>query len=62
MKILKTGDREFRMTLAPVEVHIFISCMNETIKQIRASEYPTRMGAEVEEIKAVIASLEAALK
>ena len=62
MKILKTGAEEYCVTLQPAEARIFINCMNETIKEIAGWEFPTRMGAKVDEIKVVIASLEAALK
>ena len=61
MKILKNGEDEYRLTLTPAEGRIFINCMNETIREL-GSEFATRMGAEVDEIKGVIASLEAALK
>jgi hypothetical protein len=62
MQIIKTGDEQFRMTISPAETHIFINCMNETVRRIPSREYQTRMGAKVDEIKAVVASLEGALK
>ena len=62
MRLLKAGDDEFRMTLAPSEVRIFIKSMEETIRQIPGGEYQTRMGAELVEIRGAIASLEAALQ
>lgn len=62
MKILKTGDDDYSMTLAPAEGRIFINCMKATFDGIGEREYPTRMGATRAQIEQVIASLEAALK
>jgi len=62
MRILKTAEDEFRMILAPAEARIFINCMNETIKQVGARGFHSRMGATVDQIRSVIAALEAALK
>lgn len=62
MKILKKAESEFVLSLSPVETQIFINGMGETLRRIPAREYWTRMGAEPEEIKATITSLEAALK
>jgi hypothetical protein len=62
MQIVKTGDEQFRMTLTPMEALVFANGMRETMRRISAREYPTRMGAELEQIRATIASLEAALK
>jgi hypothetical protein len=62
MQIAKMGDEQFRLTISTEEVRIFINCMNETIKRIPGREYQTRMGAEIQQIKAAINSLEATLK
>ena len=62
MQIAKTGDEQYRVTISPTEAHIFINCMKETMARIPRREYQTRMGATVDEIKAVVASLEPALK
>lgn len=62
MNILKKAEDAFVLTLTPAEAQIFINSMNETLRRIPASEYWTRMGAELDEIKSTIASLEAAAK
>ncbi len=62
MKILKSAKDDFRMTLSQADARIFINCMAETIRQISPREYQLRMGATQDQIKNVIASLEAALK
>jgi hypothetical protein len=62
MKIVKTGDDRYRLTLAPMEARIFVNAMAETIRRIPTSEYQTRMGAEVKDIQQTIASLKAALE
>ena len=62
MKIAKTGSDDYRMSLSPAEVRIFINCMNETINELGGWEYQTRMGAEENDIKEIIGALEAALK
>jgi hypothetical protein len=62
MKISKTAEDGFLLTLSTDEAQIFINGMNETLKRIPAREYWTRMGAEPGEIRSTIGALEAALK
>lgn len=62
MRILKAAEAEYRITLTPPEIRIFVNCMRQTIKEIAAREFDTRMGATPEDITSVIAALEAALK
>jgi hypothetical protein len=61
MQIVKTEKEQYRMTLTAAEARIFISGMNETIKEL-GSEFQTRMGAEIYQVREVVAALEAALK
>lgn len=62
MKILKTAEEAYRMTITPAEARVFINCMKATFDGMGAWEYPTRMGATRQQVEHVIASLEAALK
>jgi hypothetical protein len=62
MKIAETSNEQYRMTLSPEEMQIFIKGMKETIQRLTTREYQTRMGAEVHDIQSVIASLESSLK
>ena len=62
MRILKTAESEYRITLTPAEARIFVNCMKLAIKEIATREFGTRVGATPEEITTVIAALEAALK
>ncbi len=62
MNIQKTAQDAYRMVLSPAEATIFINCMNETLAQIPAREYQTRMGVEATEIRSMITSLQTALK
>jgi hypothetical protein len=62
MKILKTADNAFVLSLTSVEGQIFVNSMNETLRRIPVREYWTRMGATSDQIKATVASLEEALK
>ena len=61
MKILREGADSFRMTLSSAEARIFVNCMNETIEEIAPYEYATRMGAGIDQVRALIAAIEAAL-
>jgi hypothetical protein len=61
MKILKTAEESYHMTLAPTEARIFINCMKATFDGIGDWEYSARMGATRKQIEDVVASLEAAL-
>ena len=60
--VAKISEENFRMTLKPSDARIFVNCMKETLAQLGDWEYQTRMGAKAEQIKTVIASLEAALR
>jgi hypothetical protein len=66
MKIVQTGDDEFRLSAAPAEARILINCMKETFREGRAEgiplrEYFTRVGATLDEVKAIISAIEGAL-
>jgi hypothetical protein len=66
MKVLKTGADKFRVTATPAEASIVVNCMKETFRQGRAEgipsrEYETRIGASLEEVKAIVSMIEAAL-
>lgn len=59
------GDA-FRLTLAAQEARIFINAMKETFREgkgegIPSREYQTRVGAKVEDVKAIISQIEAAI-
>lgn len=62
MGIVKISEEKFQMTLTQTDARVFINCMSETIKTLGDWEYQTRMGAKVEQIEAVIASLRDALR
>ncbi len=60
MKITRMGEDEFRVSLARDEARILINAMNETLRAFRPAEFQTRVGATVEEVKAIISGIEAA--
>jgi len=62
MKIQRIAEDGYRMTLAAAEARVFINCMKATFDGIGDWEYPTRMSANPQQIKDLVASLEAALK
>ncbi len=62
MKIFKTGDEQFKVVVSPAEGHIFVNCFNETEKALGDWEFPTRMGGEIDEVKALFSAIEAALR
>jgi hypothetical protein len=62
MKISKTAEDAFLLTLTADEAQIFVNSMKETLKCIPAREYWTRMGAKPDEMRSTIGALEAALK
>ena len=62
MKILKTGDDAYRVTLTPADARIFVNCMNETEKALSPWEFPSRFGAKLDEVKAIFSAIEQQLK
>ena len=59
-----SGENKFTVEMAPNEGRIIINCLNETLREIRSSEYQTRMGIGfgVEKATQIISGIEATLK
>jgi hypothetical protein len=60
LHIAEAGDG-VDVTLTPDQARIFLNCMSETEKELGPSEFPSRFGASLDEVKGLFAAIDAKL-